>query len=568
MSSPFQKNTQLTTDTSQPDIYIYDVISNAKKQLNFCGDYALPDFIWSERMRKTLKQAKLKGVKIRLITEITSDNLSSSKEIMKYAEVRHLNKLVGNFVISENEYLGQPSSNNFGSNLTYSKDDKMVKQQNYVFENLWNNAVTQHDKISSLEAGVDTEEVKVLSDPFEIRRTYLNLIKSANSEISLIIATPNTLQRNYTGGIINMLIKTSQKKNVNVNLIIPTSDNAKIQDDFLHTESLAKNLNFRFKSIAPPTKETHMIKTTFLIIDKKLAFIIDVKDDVKNNFIEAVGYATFHTSKSGTESYNFIFDTIWKQADLYESLREANRNLLYSYQKLEEHDAMEKEFINLAAHELRTPSQSIIGYSEMLKDLPKRNKQYEEAILRNAERLHSLVTNMLSIARIDSQTMKLNKTIFDLNLKIENVIRDVNQQKELRKADTVRIEFKPIGKINIVADKEKIFQVFANLLSNALKFTNQGKITITVKQNDKTREAVVTIKDNGPGIDQVIVPNLFSKFKTTSEKGLGLGLYISKNIVQAHHGKIEGYNNPNSKGATFVVTLPLQGYFVQTIGLH
>src|SRR5688500_20359344 len=102
---------------------------------------------------------------------------------------------------------------------------------------------------------------------------------------------------------------------------------------------------------------------------------------------------------------------------------------------------MEKEFINIAAHELRTPSQLIIGYSEMLKDLPERNKQYEEAISRNAERLYSLVTNMLSIARIESQTMKLNKIMFDLNIKIGNAIRDVSQQIEIRKADKVRIDF-------------------------------------------------------------------------------------------------------------------------------
>jgi signal transduction histidine kinase len=406
--------------------------------------------------------------------------------------------------------------------------------------------------------GVDPEEVKVLSDPIEIRKTYLNLIESAKSDISLIIATPNALQRNYRGGIISMLIEASEKRNVTVNLVIPTYDNDKIQDDFLRIESLDKNNKFQMKSIAPVTTQTHKIKTTFLIVDKKLVFIIDVKDDNKDNFIEAVGYATFHTSKSRAESYNFIFDTIWRQADLYESLREANTNLIYSYQKLEEHDAMEKEFINIAAHELRTPSQSIIGYSEMLKDLPERNKQYEEAISRNAERLYSLVTNMLSIARIESQTMKLNKTVFDLNVKIENVIRDISEQIELRKSDKIRIDFTPTNRIYIIADKEKIFQVFANLLNNAIKFTIEGSISISVKKKEKTNEAIVTITDSGPGIDAEILPHLFSKFKTKSEKGLGLGLYISKNIVEAHHGKIEAYNNPDSKGATFVVTLPLK----------
>jgi two-component system, OmpR family, sensor histidine kinase VicK len=557
MPSQYRENTQAHIDNEQTDMTLNDIVCNANKEVSICGDFTLPDFILTERIRQTFQDAKTKGIRIRLITEITSDNLSSCKQIKEFAEVRHLEKIIGNFAINDLEYFGQAQGNAFASNLIYSNDGGMVEQQKCIFENLWNNAVTQHDKGSSLEVGVDPEEIKVLSDPYEIRNTYLNLIKSAVSEISLIIATPNALQRNYKGGIISMLIEASEKRNVKVNLVIPTYE-IDMQNGFLPFESLSENLNFRIKSIVPPTRKTHLIKTTFLIVDKKFILIIDVKDDTQENFIEAVGYATYHTSKSRTESYNFIFDTIWRQADLHESLREANKNLLYSYQKLEEHDAMEKEFINIAAHELRTPSQSIIGYSELLKTLPERNKQYEEAILRNAERLFSLVTNMLNIARIESQTMKLNKTVFDLNVKIQNVIKDINQQTGLNNDDKVKIEFVPIEKVDIIADKEKIFEVFANLVNNAIKFTKQGTITIILKREYKTNQAIVTIKDSGPGIDPEMIPHLFSKFKTKSEKGLGLGLYISKNIVEAHGGKIEAYNNPNSKGATFIVTLPLK----------
>jgi two-component system sensor histidine kinase VicK len=556
MPSQYRENAQAHTDNEQTDMTLNDIVCNANKDLCICGDFTLPAFILTERIRQTFQDAKTKGIRIRLITEITRDNLSSCKQIKKFAEVRHLEKIIGNFAINDLEYFGQAQGNAFASNLIYRNDGRMVEQQKCIFENLWNNAVTQHDKGSSLEVGVDPEEIKVLSDPYEIRKTYLNLINSAVSEISLIIATPNALQRNYKGGIISMLIEASEKRNVNVNLVIPTYE-IDMQNGFLDIKSLSKNLNFKIKTIVPPTRKTHLIKTTFLIVDKKTILIIDVKDDTQENFIEAVGYATYHTSKSRTESYNFIFETIWRQADLHESLREANKNLLYSYQKLEEHDAMEKEFINIAAHELRTPSQSIIGYSELLKNLPERNKQYEEAILRNAERLFSLVTNMLNIARIESQTMKLNKTVFDLNVKIQNVINDISQQTGLNNDDKVKIEFVPIEKVDIIADKEKIFEVFANLVTNAIKFTKQGTITIILKREYKTNQTTVTIKDSGPGIDPEIIPHLFSKFKTKSEKGLGLGLYISKNIVEAHGGKIEAYNNPNSKGATFIVTLPL-----------
>jgi signal transduction histidine kinase len=555
--TPSQEKAQVIGDGRQTEANITDIIYNARKFLNICGDSTLPKFILSDTTRNALEQAKRTGVIIRCITEITKDNLSYCKELMKFTEIRHLNKFVGNSIIGDKEYLAQSVGHVFISNLTYSNENRMVEQQNSLFENFWNNATTQKEQTSTLELGVDLEEIKVLYDPNEIRTTYINLINSAKIEISLIIATPNALQRNYTGGIINLLITAAEKRNVNVNLIIPTYDKGTINDEFLRNEKIAANFKFKLKTITPAIKETHMIKTTFLIIDRKSVFIIDVKDDSKDILTEAVGFATYHVSKSRTDSYSFIFDTLWRQADLHESLRDANKNLLGAYEKLKEHDAMEKEFIDLAAHELRTPSQSIIGYSELLKDSPKRNKKYEEAISRNAERLYSLVTNMLSVARIESQTMKLNKTFFDLNVKIQNVINDVVISPDKR--DKVEIKFKPIGRINILADKEKIFQVFANLLNNAIKFTGHGTITITLEQNDKTDEGIITFKDSGMGINQEIIPHLFSKFKTKSEKGLGLGLFISKSIIEAHQGKLEAYNNVDSNGATFVVTLPLQG---------
>src|SRR4029453_15500555 len=133
------------------------------------------------------------------------------------------------------------------SHLVYTDDDRMLEQQNHIFQNLWNNATTQQDKISSLEVGIDLEEVKVVSDPLEIRSTYINLISSANFEISLIIATPKALQRNYRGGIITMLIEAAQKRNVNVNLIIPTYKKNIINEDFFRNKSLATNNKFRMK---------------------------------------------------------------------------------------------------------------------------------------------------------------------------------------------------------------------------------------------------------------------------------------------------------------------------------
>jgi signal transduction histidine kinase len=164
---------------------------------------------------------------------------------------------------------------------------------------------------------------------------------------------------------------------------------------------------------------------------------------------------------------------------------------------------------------------------------------------------------MLDVARIESETLKLDKTSFDLNQKIENVVSDIKQQIGTDTNKKVRIEFEPKDSITVSGDKARIFQVISNLLNNAIKFTDDGIIIVNARKDQGTHEAIITIKDSGTGIDPEIIPNMFSKFITKSKRGVGLGLYIAKNIVEAHGGKIGAYNNINEKGATFIVTLPL-----------
>jgi two-component system, OmpR family, sensor histidine kinase VicK len=419
---------------------------------------------------------------------------------------------------------------------------------------------TKEDKVTRLGVGFQPEEIKILSDPVEIRHWYLDLINSAKSEISLIIATPNALRRNLSGGMINLLRDAAEKKNVKVKLIVPAYEDHihKAEDSFQRIGLMPTIRNFQIKTILPMTRRTNQIKSTFLIVDRQTSFIIDVKDDTRENLIDAVGFASYYRSKIRTESYSYIFDTVWRQADLYESLAQANKSLKEAYKKLELHDAMEKEFINIAAHELRTPAQAIIGYAEMLKSFPERRQQYEEAISRNAVRLYALVTDMLDVARIESQTFKIERTSFDLNTKVENVIKDIRQQMRTESHRKVRILFEPSKPIPIFADKARMFQVFANLLNNALKFTTDGTVVVSTNRKDETNEAIITIKDSGNGIDPEILPHLFSKFKTKSDKGVGLGLYIAKNIVEAHGGTIDAYNNTDGKGATFSVKIPLK----------
>ena len=239
------------------------------------------------------------------------------------------------------------------------------------------------------------------------------------------------------------------------------------------------------------------------------------------------------------------------------------------YQQLKQEDILKTEFINVAAHELRTPIQSIIGYIEMIKSFPERTSIYLQPLERNSQRLFRLIEDILDTTKIESGNLNLKKTTFDMNEKIKNVIRDLTPKKKLNEDNNdssnqnVKFIFQPTQEpIMIFADKERIYQVISNLIRNALKFIpfTDGKIEISlekVKEEEDKEHASVKIKDNGKGIDKDILPRLFEKFTTKSETGTGLGLYVSKSIVDAHGGKIWTENNSNDNGATFSFTLPL-----------
>jgi len=236
-------------------------------------------------------------------------------------------------------------------------------------------------------------------------------------------------------------------------------------------------------------------------------------------------------------------------------LKEAN-------DQLKIHDKMQNEFINIASHEIKTPTQSILSYSELLQRHPEKNKQITEAIVRNAKRLQRLTNDILDVTKIESQSLKLTKEKFNLNDVIFSIVEDFNNTIR-SEGRNIKIFYESKEPIILESDKGRISQVISNILSNAIKFSNKydGKIFIFTEIQDFqnatfTKQVLVSIKDEGIGIDNTIIPRLFSKFVTKSENGIGLGLYISKNIIEAHDGKIWAENNINGKGATFNFTIP------------
>src|SRR6187402_2320319 len=236
-------------------------------------------------------------------------------------------------------------------------------------------------------------------------------------------------------------------------------------------------------------------------------------------------------------------------------LRKSNMSLQNANEQLRQHDKIEKEFINMAAHELRTPIQPILGLADVLRDYVTDSHQSKllDVIMRNAKRLQRLSCDILDISKIK----------IDLNEKIKTVINDVENGYDDRNNSNVKIIFEPKETIIVYADKDRIYQVLSNLMNNAIKFTKNGTVTINTSiangnnnnaNNDK--EAVVTIMDTGSGITPETMQKLFSKFVTTSSHGTGLGLFISKGIIEAHGGRIWAENNSNGVGSSFSFSLP------------
>jgi signal transduction histidine kinase len=248
--------------------------------------------------------------------------------------------------------------------------------------------------------------------------------------------------------------------------------------------------------------------------------------------------------------------------EINNSLGETNRRLAVANKQLKIHDRMQKEFINVAAHELRTPIMPILGEAQYIerqfmatKQLVAVDNEQVQSIMRNARRLVRLASDILDVTRIESKSLRINKRSFDLDIVIRSVLEDTKNalRADEERSNQVLLQYDSIGSILVFADKGRIYQVIYNLLANSVKFTHEGYIRVVVERN--SHEIIVSVVDSGKGIDSDFMTRLFTKFSTKSETGTGLGLFICKSIIEAHGGKIWANNNSGGKGSTFSFTL-------------
>ncbi|MGA7369573.1 MAG: HAMP domain-containing sensor histidine kinase [Nitrososphaeraceae archaeon] len=512
-------------------------------------------------LRKAFEDAKRRGVKLMYVTEITKENLSYCKQLMETThELRHLEGIKGNFYISETGYLAPAAYHEKGmpaSQIIYSNVNEIIEHQKYVFESFWHRAIPAEQRINEIEAGIDSGNTEVVYNPQSIYELFFKMVKFAKHEILLIIPTINAFLREERIGMIKLLKQVCTEHEIVVKILTPTNY---IVEDIIRKTGLDETLTTTIKEQEKDQKkgiaiyrmnstyeEITVNTVTILVVDKKESLAIEKKNDLDQDFIQAIGLATYSTSGPTVMSYVSIFEGLWKQTELYEQL------IL--------HDKMQKEFINIAAHELRTPIQPILGLSDVLKSKIKDNEQLVlvDVISRNAKRLQLLTEDILDVSKIESQSLKLRNETFNVHGIVRNVIAEYSEyggQATSKPGVSITSTPNDGGNVIVRGDRERLYQVISNFVSNAIRFTQQGNIDISidVAQNNK-EEVVLSVKDTGSGIDPEIMPRLFTKF--ASRSGTGLGLYISKNIVETHGGKIWAQNNPHGMGATFSFSLPI-----------
>ena len=490
---------------------------------------------------------------LRWIINIGKDNLDLVKVFLESGiQIRHIKNMPPmNFGVSDKEValtIEKMEGGSVSQSFLISNEPLYVIHFNSLFEELWKSGIDAAERIKDIKQGVYLADIEVVPSSAKAQDRYLNILKSASEEILLIFPTTGSFIRQEKIGVIQLAKQGAKERNVKVRILMPSN-------------SLTEQMVIQLMQYYPNHIDVRYIeqmsetKATILVVDRKSSLVMELRDDSKTTFVEAIGLSTYSNSKAGVLSYVAIFENLWVQSDLYEQLKR--------------HDKMQKDFINIAAHELRTPIQPILGLTEILRSRTNDAEEIKllEVVGRSARRLQRLTEDILDVTRIENQSLNLKKERFNLNDMIVNAIDDITTNKESSriKRNLIKVIYPPHQSrdISIEADKGRINQVIHNLLDNSLKFTYSGTIAITAEMKKEdgnvNDEVVVWVKDTGTGIDSQIFPRLFSKFATKSEVGgTGLGLFISKSIVEAHGGRIWAENNSEGcKGATFYFSLPL-----------
>jgi signal transduction histidine kinase len=430
-----------------------------------------------------------------------------------------------------------------------SKFNEILAQENSVSNSFWNKVIPRESEIAEIESGgPESDILQTIRDFGTVHKLSRDLLRSANEQILMMFSTSKAFHIDYLNGETPLSDIIDSKRDIQVRIITPTDRKINEFTSELIKNQQTKNIEIRHILEALSTN------ITIFIVDRKHSLSIEMSDNKGANPYENLRSAIYSNSKATAILYISIFESLWKQVELTEQIT----NLT---EKLRAEKKVHNEFISIAAHELRSPVQPILGLAELLRSRKEigigKQDELLTVIIRNAKRLMELTENILDVTRIDDRTLHLRKEPLCVDDLIANTIEDIRNQLD-RKQKIILIHENPKKELPLIAeaDRGRLTQVISNLINNAVKFTTEG--TITVSAERRTTDLIVRVKDTGTGITSDIIPRLFEKFVTTSEGGIGLGLFISKSIIDAHGGMIWADNNTGERGATFSFVIPMR----------
>jgi two-component system, OmpR family, sensor histidine kinase VicK len=529
---------------------LLDIFSSAVSMIYICGNSKFPLQLLSlEIIKQTILSTANKNnwVKQRYLFEITRDNIQYCRNLMQIVGhdnyFCHSGDIEANFVVNEKEYLGSITLREPQQQAIYSNMNGILEQHRSIFDTLWNKAIPAKQRIEEIQEEIEPEFYEVITNYEKAQEKYIDLAKSIDKEGLLLFANSKAMIRANKIGVIDSLIEASTKKGAIIRIVCPLAE---------ENSEIVKTISERAPDIRILDYDSNVSSHSGLfVVDRAKLMRFELKEPKAEQFSDAIGFIIFSNNKASVDSSKSLFELLWNERIQQEKLKE--------YDKLKEADKMKTEFINVAAHELRSPIQPVLGLSEFLLNQVGNIEQYRDllnAINRNAKRLQQLTENILDVSKIESHTLELHKEKVNINEKIRKVINDVNCQ--IHNSDKLKIVFlEPEYSVYVEADKIRLYQTIANLLTNAIKFTKEGTISISAGLKHNTNELIISVSDSGEGIHPVIMPRLFTKFATKSNMGTGLGLFISRNIIEAHGGRIWAENKADRKGATFSFSLPL-----------
>jgi Histidine kinase-, DNA gyrase B-, and HSP90-like ATPase len=544
--------------------------SKARQHIDTCMDHTRPSLaIAIESIKNSFVDAKSRGVKLRYITEITDANISYCRELMSIVdEVRHLDGIKGNFMVSEIEYLAPATSHEetkLASLVIYSSVREIVEHQQYVFETLWNKSMSADKRIRELKEGLTIHyQTKVIEDPDEVVKAIGRQIANSNELFACLTSGGMEYSYNHFFEIRKKLLEKQKKGEHKGFRYISnvTQDNVNLVKVFLDAGIPVRHI----KNLPP---------MSFGVSDKEIAATIEKMEGGK-----MVQSLLLSNEPAYIDHFYSIFEDLWaKGIDAEDRIKEIHEGMdltdieiiqnpregierAWNYAKKSKH-----EILSIFATPNAFRRQIRLGLLQLLKEATENRGVQVKLLILADENMTDTINQAAKVCpKVDFRVAEEN-----MQTRITIVLIDMEKCMIIELRDDTKDNSYYAAGLTTYSNSKSIISSYASIFESLWKQnevyeqlkihdnTKAGTVTVAAVPNDN--EIVVSITDTGVGIDSQILPRLFTKFATKSTTGTGLGLFISKSIIDAHSGKIWGRNNcPPGKGATFGFSLPVHNH--------